>query len=405
MSEFGLNAADMGLLASIAFLLMAAAQIPIGVLLVGFGPRRVQAVLLVFAGGGATLFGTATGFLELIAARAMIALGIAAALMAALKAVVMWFPKERVAFVNGCMIMLGSLGVASATAPADWLLAWIGWRGLFEVLTFATFATAGFVYFIVPERAANSARPGDALTLRAIYSDSRFWRIAPLSATCVGSSWAIQSLWAAPWLRDVEGLDRPSVISQLFIMALGISFGALLLGTMADRLRKRGIETEVLLAVVAGLFVAAELALILRLPLPSLVPWSVVPVVGAATVLSYAMIANCFPAELAARANGALNLLHFGWAFAAQYGIGLVIGHWLPQDGHYPVVAYQTAFSLGLAFQIVALIWFAMPWLRALSRRLYASFLPQHVDHGRFSEATMPPADWTILEAYETGEW
>jgi ParB/RepB/Spo0J family partition protein len=83
----------------------------------------------------------------------------------------------------------------------------------------------------------------------------------------------------------------------------------------------------------------------------------------------------------------------------------LVIGHWLPQDGHYPVVAYQTAFGLGLAFQMAALIWFAMPWLRALSRRLYASFLPQHVDRGSFSEATMPPAEWTILEACETGEW
>jgi hypothetical protein len=173
---------------------------------------------------------------------------------------------------------------------------------------------------------------------------------------------------------------------------------------MADRLRKRGIETEVLLAVVAGLFVAAELALILRLPLPSLVPWSVVPVVGAATVLSYAMIANCFPAELAARANGALNLLHFGWAFAAQYGIGLVIGHWLPQDGHYPVVAYQTAFSLGLAFQMVALIWFAMPWLRAMSRRLYASFRRQHADHS-FTGATMLPAEEAILEASERTEW
>ena len=120
MSEFGLNAADMGLLASVSFLVLAGAQIPIGVLLDRFGPRRVQAVLLVFAGGGATLFGTATGFLELIAARAMIVLGIAAALMAGLKAVVIWFPKERVALVNGCMIMLGSLGVASATAPADW---------------------------------------------------------------------------------------------------------------------------------------------------------------------------------------------------------------------------------------------------------------------------------------------
>lgn len=82
------------------------------------------------AAGGATLFGTATGFSELLVARAMIGLGVAASLMAGLKAVVIWFPRERIALVNGCMIMLGSLGAVTATAPTDWVLDWIGWRGL-----------------------------------------------------------------------------------------------------------------------------------------------------------------------------------------------------------------------------------------------------------------------------------
>jgi len=114
------------------------------------------------------------------------------------------------------------------------------------------------------------------------------------------------------------------------------------------------------------------LTLVLRVPLPSLLPWSVVPVVGAATVLSFATMADYFPNQLAARANGALNLLHFGWAFAVQYGIGLIVEQWLPQNGHYPAEAYRTAFSVSIAFQVLALIWFAMPWLRGLSRRCRA---------------------------------
>jgi hypothetical protein len=40
----------------------------------------------------------------------MIGLGVAAALMAGLKAIVLWFPRERVALVNSYMIMLGALG-------------------------------------------------------------------------------------------------------------------------------------------------------------------------------------------------------------------------------------------------------------------------------------------------------
>src|SRR5262249_10145363 len=51
-SDFGLGAAETGLLASVYFLVFAGAQIPIGVLLDRYGPRRVQSVLLVLAVGG-----------------------------------------------------------------------------------------------------------------------------------------------------------------------------------------------------------------------------------------------------------------------------------------------------------------------------------------------------------------
>jgi len=95
-------------------------------------------------------------------------------------------------------------------------------------------------------------------------------------------------------------------------------------------------------------------------------------------VLSFAVIADYFPKEFAARANGALNLLHFGWAFTMQYGIGLVVEQWPSQDGHYPVAAYQAAFGLSLALQAATLTWFAVPWLRSFVRQLYLLFAPRH---------------------------
>jgi MFS family permease len=407
-SDFGLDAAQIGLLASIYFLVFGLTQIPIGVLLDRLGPRRVQSVLLVIAAGGATLFGNASSFPELLVARAMIGLGVAGSLMAGLKAIITWFPRERVALANGWMIMLGSLGAVTATAPTDWLLNCIGWRSLFEVLTIGTVAVSGLIYMVVPEREADSEIATTArnpITLWSIYSDPRFLRVAPLSAACIGSSWALQSLWAAAWLADVEGFDRHSRAAQMFLMAAGLSLGALLLGTMADRLRKHNIRTEVLLANVGGLFIVAELALVLRVPLPSLLPWSVVSIAGAATVLSFAVIADYFPREFAARANGALNLLHFGWAFVVQYGIGLVVGQWSPQDGHYPVAAYQSAFGLSLALQAAALVWFAIPWLRTFGKHFYFLFAPRPAERDSQVGLVTVPLDGAVLEARERMEW
>jgi hypothetical protein len=119
----------------------------------------------------------------------------------------------------------------------------------------------------------------------------------------------------------------------------------------------------------------------------------------------YAMIADYFPRELAARANGALNLAHFGSAFAVQYGIGIVVGQWSSQDGHYPVVAYQLAFGLSAAFQAAALLWFALPWLRTLGRHLYIWFMRLSAEREGQAEFVTAPVEGPILEAREAAEW
>ncbi|MEH2595104.1 MFS family permease [Bradyrhizobium sp. AZCC 1577] len=372
-ADAGLGTADLGLLTSVYFLVFAAAQIPIGILLDRYGPRRVQSVLLLVAAAGAGLFATSTDFMSLLVGRAMIGLGVAASLTAGLKAIVLWFPRERVTLLNGYMIMLGSLGAVTATAPAEQLLAWISWQQLFVLLAAATGATAVLIYFLVPDRAISLSTPPSHGTLKDVFLDRRFWRIAPLSATCVGSAWSLQGLWASPWLTDVEGLDRAALVGQLFLMSIVLSGGAWLFGTTLHRIRRKGVGTEVVLVAAAVLFIAAELALILRAPLPSVLPWSAVAIFGAATVVSFAVIAEYFPPELVGRANGALNVLHFGWAFLAQYATGLIIGQWSTQDGHASVLAYQVAFGFNAIVQITAFVWFALPWLRTFIWRIRSS--------------------------------
>ena len=364
-SDLGLSAADLGLLTSVYFLTFAVAQLPIGVLLDRYGPRRVQSALLLVAAAGAAMFAVSEGFWALVLARALIGLGVAAALTAGLKAIVQWFPKERVALANGSIVMLGALGAVTATVPADLLLDWAGWRGLFEVLAVATAAIAAVIYLVVPDTAAAKASKRSAsISLKTVYSDARFWRLAPLSAVCAGSAWAMQGLWAAPWLTDVEGLDRPELVRHLFVMAVAVCAGSFLMGAVADRLGRRGIGPQALLAVVATLFIATQLALILRLPLPSYLPWTIVAAAGTGHVLSYTILAEYFPKEVAGRANAALNVLHFGAAFVLQYSIGLVLDQWPRLDGHYPTIAYQVAFGLVIALQFVALAWFELPKVR-----------------------------------------
>ncbi len=354
-----LNAADLGLLTSISFLTMAVVQAPLGILIDKFGPRRVQSACLMVAAVGSVVFAFAASLPGLMCGRALIGVGVASALLASLKAIVLWFPRERIGFANGCVVMVGALGAITATLPAETLVNFVGWRGLFLLLAGATVLGALLMFLVVPEApGAPGARALSPVRLRDIYSDARFLRLAPLSMLCVGTAWSLQGLWAAPWLQEVDRLDRTDVVRHLLVMGVALSLGAIGLGWAVDLLRRRGVSIESFFACIAIAFMAAQLVLILRLPVPTYVPWAVIAAVGAATVVSFAILPDYFPKEMSARANSALSIMHLGGAFALQYLTGLVVALWPTDAGQPPPQAYTTAFALSLILQLAALLWF-----------------------------------------------
>jgi MFS family permease len=370
-----LGASELGLLTAVYFLSFAAVQLPIGVALDRYGPRRVQGGLLLVAAVGAALFASAESLALLIVGRALIGLGVAGALIGGLKALVLWFPKERLPLYNGCFVMIGALGAVTATAPAETLVDAMGWRGFFALLAAATAGCAAGILVLWPEGARLPPRSSRGFVgLKLIYADPRFWRLAPLSTLCISTAWALQGLWAAPWLADVQRLDRPAIVRHLLVMALALCAGAFLFGIAADRLRRLGVRTQALLASLGAAFTAALLALVLQLPVSSYLVWAAVASVGAATVLSYSILAEYFPSEITGQATAALNIFHIGGAFVLQYAFGLVIGMWGSKGGHYPPAAYQTAFALILVPQLLALAWFVatewLTWKRRIELRL-----------------------------------
>src|ERR1700704_2857974 len=126
-----LDAGQLGTLTAAYFLGFALMQIPIGLCLDRFSPGVVQAVLCVVAAGGAALFGFAHTSAALVAGRLLVGIGVAAGLVAGLKSIAHWFPKDRVPVINGAFIATRSLGAVAATAPSEWILSTGDWRGLF----------------------------------------------------------------------------------------------------------------------------------------------------------------------------------------------------------------------------------------------------------------------------------
>jgi len=357
--EFDLNATQLGFLTSVYFL-SAVVQLPLGALIDSYGPRRVQSILLLVAAAEAALFAVGDGFWVLLVGRALIGVGAGAIVISGFKAIVLWFPRKRLALINGWFVMLGALGAVTATAPAEFIISAIGWRETFEMLAVTTAVCGAAMWYLVPEagpRASESVPASQAL--RSLLKDHRFWRLAPLSTMCISTAWALQGLWVGPWLRDVERLDHQSVVRHLFVMASALCAGSLILGLCAHRLRRQGIRAPDIFSVAAAIFISAEVALILGLPMASYLLWAIVASLGAASVLTYAILADYFPVDIIGKANAALSTCHIGGAFALQYAMGFVIDRWAGVGGHYPADAHRTALGIVVVLQIAALAWFA----------------------------------------------
>lgn len=266
---------------------------------------------------------------------------------------------------------LGSLGAVTATVPAEALVDALGWRPVFGVLAILSLLCAVLIYLIIPERrAVHQGLPTvDHNTPVNILSDRRFWKLAPVSATCIGTTWSLQSLWAAPWLSEVEGYDHTSVVHVLFVMAVSLSIASFAFGLLTGRLPQAGVQVEKLFAVVMLHFMAAQAAIVLRVPFIAALPWIAVAAVGSATVVSYSILASYVLRHGLGRANAAFNLMHLVVAFSVQWLLGVIIGLWPDHTGHHPAVAYQTAFTSALVLQGAAFAWFITPSEWTLSRR------------------------------------
>jgi len=358
VAEFDLSAGQLGLLSSMYFLSFAVLQLPLGVAMDRFGPRRVNATLLLVAAAGGWLFSRGQSYETLLLARALIGAGVSACLMASLTAFVLWYPAERISTMNGLAFAAGALGAMTATVPLELLLRSWPWREAFLLIVAATLAVSLLLWLWVPERRAEA--PNDSLLdsfreLKNLLLDAAFLRLA----LCLGASQcaavALQTLWIATWLRDVAGYSPAGVARGLLAVNVAMIVGYLGFGRAADAWQRRGRDPlDLLLYGVAASAASLGLAVF---GLGSLFVWCVFVAAGTSVVLGYSILSRRTPRAMAGRANTAINVVGFIGMFSGQWAIGLVLDRFPQSAAGYAPEAYPWALGMVWAVQLAGLAW------------------------------------------------
>jgi predicted MFS family arabinose efflux permease len=361
--ELAIGDNALGLLTSTYFLAFGLAQLPLGMLLDRFGPRRVEAGLLLLAGAGAAVFALAHDIAGLAVGRALVGLGVSACLMASFKAFSQWFPPERQASLTGWIMASGGLGALAAARPLEFALGFTGWREIALALAATTLAVAATLWLVVPDKASDTKGTGLAEQLagvRAIFSSRHFWRYAPMGLLFTGGFMAVQGLWASRWMAVLEGMDGPAIAARLTWMSAAMLAGFLFMGFFATGLVRRGIKLE---RIYLGAMLVALACFAVISARPTLAGGLLWPILGACFSLSniaYSLVSQAFPPALSGRANTALNLAVFVGAFGLQWGIGGGVDA-LRAMGWAIDSAYRTVFFALLGGQVLALLWLLRP--------------------------------------------
>lgn len=353
--ELGLDPASIGAMTSAFFATFALAQIPLGLALDRWGPRRTEAVLLSVAVIGAVIFSEANEIAGLVVGRALIGFGMSACLMAAFKANASCWDAKRLPLANGVLMGFGGLGAICATVPAEWMIAAIDWRNVIRWMTGATAVVAAVIWFASTEislphdRAEAIGRQIEELC--RIARNNGFWRYAALTGLTHGTYLAYQTLWAAAWMQDVAHLDRPTVLTGMALVTGAMTVGYPALGLFADWMGRRGVSIDTTFKGFTAAFIVLQIPLAFGWGAAPLATWAVFGFLGCGTVLGYAALTQTMPARMSGRINAAVNLVVFLLAFAAQWAVGATLS-W-----DYGTLESRHALAMGVLIGLQALAW------------------------------------------------
>lgn len=325
--ELSLSATQTGLLSSAFFFAFAAVQIPVGIAIDRYGPKKTMMVTAALTVVSTILFALAPSASALIAARALMGLGCSTFLMAPLVIFARRFAPVRFAGLASLHMSLANIGTLSATAPLALSAAYLGWRTSFLAVAGLTAVIALMLVWAVPrDQAKSEGRENLAEAFRGVSRALKvrsFWPVFFVHLTTYGCFASVIGLWGGPWLTDVHGADLETRGRILLIGASAQIAGLLAWGAL-DRFwgsYKR-------LVFLAGTTTALLLIVLVVLPvgLTAATVWfGLFGFCVAYTPILMAHGKSLFPPEIMGRGITLMNIGTMGGAFLSQSVTGMLI--------------------------------------------------------------------------------
>ena len=359
ISEFNLSAGDLGLLGGGYFLGFAAVQIPLGYLLDNKGPKKIVSYFLLIAVLGMISFSLSENFITLLLSRILIGIGVGACLMGPLTAYRIWYQDETQQRANSWMLMVGAIGMLSSSLPVQFFLPIIGWRMIFITLALLTIFCIILIIFFIPNwnKANIQSNSKDNGSLKEIWNNDFFKSLVPMGFFNYGGLFAIQTLWAGPWMVKVSGYTPEQSANGLFIIYFSLLISFLSWGYLVPKISKNVSDAIKLLKFGAPLNLIVLAFIIYLGPKAGAYHWAFFAVSSIFLSLTQPAVGMAFSLSNAGKALTSFNLLLFVGAFVLQWVIGILIDYSMSL-GFSEIIGFKVAMMFFLITSFFSYLFF-----------------------------------------------
>ncbi|MAI46127.1 MAG: MFS transporter [Filomicrobium sp.] len=241
MRDFAVGGAILGNLSAFYFYGYSTMQVPVGLLMDRFGPRRLLTISALACTAGCLLFAASETTLSASLSRLAIGAGAAFGLVGAMTIAGQWFPAHRFALLSGLAIMMGMVGGVFGQAPARLSVEALGWRETMIVFSVGGVMLAVAAWSFVRDKPVviGAQRRSILNSLGAVFGNLQVWLNAVAGLGCTAPLLGFAGLWGVPYFETRYEIDRPTAAGVTSLVLIGLAFGSPFFGWLSDRMRRR----------------------------------------------------------------------------------------------------------------------------------------------------------------------
>lgn len=244
--HFNLTATGFGFLSAVYYYAYVPMQLPVGILMDRFGPKRLLTFACFLCVIGTYMFADTQSPQISAVGRFFVGAGSAFAFVGVLKLATMWLPENKLAMVAGMTSALGTIG---AMLGDNFLVAWVnhsGWQQSMNSTAIFGIILTVVLWFGISDHPRHVFTGPESETLGkklkdlgSIITNKQIWINGFYGCMVYLPTTVFAELWGIPYLRHAHHMTEAQAAFANSMLFFGFMIGAPTMGAVSDRIRLR----------------------------------------------------------------------------------------------------------------------------------------------------------------------